>query len=67
MSRISFYYRCLELIDEAVKILVKVLEVKKASLGQDHPKTLASISGLQRTYWTMGKREKAEELQKQLA
>ena len=48
--------------DEAEKINVQVMEIRKEKLGADHPSTLTSMANLAETYRNQGRLDEAEKL-----
>ncbi|SPJ81929.1 related to kinesin light chain 1 [Fusarium torulosum] len=49
--------------EEAEKLQVRVMEIRKVKFGEDHPHTLTSMNNLASTYWNQGRWEEAEKLQ----
>ncbi|KAH7139811.1 hypothetical protein B0J13DRAFT_638817 [Dactylonectria estremocensis] len=49
--------------DEAEKLLVEAMKIRKAKLGADHPDTLISMANLASTYRNQGQWDKAEKLE----
>ncbi|KAJ5369967.1 uncharacterized protein N7496_006059 [Penicillium cataractarum] len=52
--------------EEAEKLQVQVIEIRKTKLGEDHPDTLTSIANLASTYRDQGRWEEAEQLEVQV-
>ena len=52
--------------DEAEKIDVQVIEIRKEKLGADHPDTLISMANLAAIYSQQGRQDEAEELELQV-
>ncbi|EEA27372.1 kinesin light chain, putative [Talaromyces marneffei ATCC 18224] len=48
--------------NEAEKLFVQVMEIRKTVLGDEHPDTLTSILNLASTYWNQGQWNEAEKL-----
>ncbi|CAI4216051.1 unnamed protein product [Parascedosporium putredinis] len=48
--------------EEAEKLEVQVMEMRKAKLGDDHPDTLTSMANLALTFWDQGRLEEAKKL-----
>lgn len=45
--------------EEAEKLFVQVMEIRKTKLGADHPSTLMSMNSLAHTWQNMGKKSEA--------
>ena len=62
MANLAETYRNQGRLDEAEKLTVQVMEIRKEKLGADHPSTLTSMANLAETYGEQGRLDEAEKL-----
>ncbi|TQW00827.1 ankyrin [Cordyceps javanica] len=66
MTNLVSTYKNQGRLEEAEKLGIQVLEIRKTKLGAEHPNTLASMANLASIYLDQGHREEAEELEVQV-
>jgi tetratricopeptide (TPR) repeat protein len=63
LAHMSMYYWQQGRSEEAEKLEVEVLELRKSVLGEKHPDTILAMVNLSLTWWQQGRSEEAEKLQ----
>ncbi|KAM6493175.1 hypothetical protein JOM56_011309 [Amanita muscaria] len=61
--QLAFLFTRIGIWDEAEKLETRVLEARKAKLGNDHPDTISSMNNLANTYRDQGRWDEAEKLE----
>ncbi len=65
-SSFALVYSEVGRVQEALQLTERVVEVRKRTLGEEHPDTLGSIHNLAISYSEAGERQKALQLMEQV-